>query len=182
LEALYPSKSAGEGEEDDDEETVERRKEGREALQRFVETGAVACKKPKPVHVVMPQPDLTPLKSKFWVSGEDSDDPDDDVTSPTTPEFIKEALDAGFTVEQLARAECALESGNSISSSEKFLPNLIVNTMARKKLVGAPWEGPLPSPRVSPPRTLGDCIASAYQRSTTTNGGSSCQRSTYNGG
>jgi hypothetical protein len=45
--------------------------------------------------------------------------------------------------------------------------------MARKKLVGAPWEGPLPSPRVSPPRTLGDCIASAYHRSTTTNGGSS---------
>ena len=36
----------------------------------------------------------------------------------------------------------------------------------------SPWKGPLPGPRVSPPRTLGDCLATASRRRTGPPGGS----------
>lgn len=154
------------GEEEDEGGVELRRKEGREALSRMVALVVDARQAPKPVHGVPTLSECLPLKSKFWSSGYDSEESNDDVTlSPSTPEFVKDALDAGFTLDQLVRAERALASGNSPSSSEKILPKLITSTMAKKKMVGAPWKGPLPSPRVSPPRTLGDCLTVASRRS-----------------
>jgi hypothetical protein len=52
----------------------------------------------------------------------------------------------GFTIDQLARAEKALTSGNVSSSGDRHLPNSIAARMVQTKLVGAPWQGPLPSP------------------------------------
>ena len=81
-------------------------------------------------------------------------------------------MEAGFTVQQLAKAEQALASGNSPSLVDTILPKIIVSTMTKKKMVGTPWEGSLPLPRVSPPCTLGDCLASATYRNTTRDGAS----------
>lgn len=125
-----------------------------------------ACRWPKPVHGQWAN-DASPARaipSKFWAhDGEDESDDEALVEkqSPSTPEFIVEALDAGFTVDQLARAEKALASSNVPSSGDRLLPNSIVAKMVERKLAGAPWQGPLPSPRVSPPRTLGDCVSKA---------------------
>ena len=84
---------------------------------------------------------------------------------PSTPEFIKEALEAGFTLELLSRAENAFNSGSTPSSSDLKLANSIVSKMVERKIDGRPWQGPLPPPRVSPPRTFGDALAAAtYQR------------------
>jgi len=46
-------------------------------------------------------------------------------------------------------------------SAVRLLPRSIVTKLVQRKFTGAPWQGPLPSPRVSPPRTLGDCVAKA---------------------
>jgi len=84
---------------------------------------------------------------------------------PSTPEFIKEALEAGFTLELLSRAENTFNSGSTPSSSDLKLANSIVSKMVVRKTDGRPWQGPLTPPRVSPPRTFGDAIAAAtYQR------------------
>jgi hypothetical protein len=154
-------------EDDADGDEDRRCKEGREALSRAVALAVDACRRPKPVHgrcVIKDSPPL--IFSKFWAQGEDadSDDSDDEAVaemkSPSTPEFIAEALDAGFSVDQLARAEAALASSND-QSTDRLLPISIVTKLVQRNLAGAPWQGPLPYPRVSPPRTLGDCIANA---------------------
>jgi hypothetical protein len=146
--------------EDDEEDDDERRAaKGRAELSAAVLEVVQATRKPGLIRATR---SAEPIRSKFWVQ-EDSDADvqpapaspplspipsakEIDPTSPTTTEFIKEAMDAGFTIDQLARAE-------------------------QRRLVGSPWEGPLPSPRFSPPRTLlGDCLASA-SRGITGHGG-----------
>jgi len=94
------------------------------------------------------------------------------LATPSTPTFINEALAAGFTVEQLARAEQAQDSGKSSSPTAHQLPNVIVSELVRRTIAMSPWKGPLPSPRVSPSRTLGDCLAMASRRHTGPPGGS----------
>lgn len=84
-------------------------------------------------------------------------------------EFINEAMQAGFTIDHLARAEIALGSG-MVSSSQRRLPKLILNKMVERKLSVVPWQGPLPEPRVSPPRTLGDFLATAMYRKSYSSG------------
>jgi hypothetical protein len=156
----------GDGDTEGDEDR--RCKEGREALSRAVALATEACRRPKPVHgnqcaVALSSP-AQAIPSKFWAQDgfDDSDEEDLEITqSPSTPEFIGEALDAGFTIDQLARAEKALVSGNSSSSSDRHLPSSVVTKLVQRKLVGAPWQGPLPPPRVSPPRTLRDCVVKA---------------------
>jgi hypothetical protein len=77
------------------------------------------------------------------------------------PEFLKEALDAGFTVDRLARAEEALISGKESSSEDHRFSMAVVSKLVRRKLETSPWQGPLLAPRILPPRTLGDCMALA---------------------
>ena len=181
--ALRPSAQFMEVGGEDDEEADDRScKEGRAALSRAVALAADACIRPKPIHGVSSS---TAIPFKFWVQDNDSDlDEEDghgepplaDVTGkrvippttddePSTPEFIKEALEAGFTLELLSRAENAFNSGSTPSSSDLKLANSIVSKMVERKTDGRPWQGPLTPPRVSPPRTFGDAIAAAtYQR------------------
>jgi len=160
----------GEGDEEGDED--QRRKEGREALSSFVAMAAEVSRRPTPVHGVQK---ASPLKSKFWASGGDSDESEEDepkVHSPSTLEFVKEALDAGFTIDQLATAEQVLDTGKASLPRDLLLPRAIVESLIKRKLVGEPWQGPLPAPRVSPPRTLGDFLAKASHRDLGTRGGS----------
>lgn len=169
--ALRPSVSQAEdGDSEDEGDEDWRRRCGREALSREVALAAASSSRPAPVHGV------EPLKSKFWALGDNSDESDDDeagpaTATPSTPVFINEALDAGFTIEQLAMAEHALDSGISSSPNALRLPKVIVSELVRRKLAGTPWKAPLPSPRVSPPRTLGDFLATANRQHLGSRGG-----------
>jgi hypothetical protein len=81
---------------------------------------------------------------------------------------MKEAFDAGFTMEQLHQAE--EELALPTTESPKVCLNLKEGSIS-KKLVDLwisnhrskvrPWKGPLPPPRQSPMRTLGDAITNA---------------------
>lgn len=104
--------------------------------------------------------------SKFCALDDEAEDLEDEEpvetqTDPSTLEFIKDAMDAGFTIKQLSRAEQALGSGNVLSSGDCHLSKTIISKMIQRKLVGEPWHGPLPPPHVSPPITLADFITKA---------------------
>jgi hypothetical protein len=107
--------------------------------------------------------------SKFWASEEDDElslkSDDDDITSPT---LVTEALEAGFTIDQIHQAEEELESPSSekpkVSSkvrdesiSKKLLELWSTNCRSRVR----PWKGPLSSPRQSLLHMLGDVLANA---------------------
>jgi len=53
--------------------------------------------------------------------------------TPSTPVFINEALQAGFTLEQLSRAEQALDSGKKPSTGDLLLTKSIVSVLVQKK-------------------------------------------------
>jgi len=168
--ALLPAVVALEPDSDDDKADDWQRDKGREAMSREVAMAMDATLRPKPVHGVQgggdPSSPAQVIASRFWAQPEDTDDEDPvhEVSVPSTPEFVKDALEADFTVDQLARAERALASGNIPSSSDCRLSRSVISSLVHRKLVGTPWHGPLPSPRVSPPRTLGDFFAKAtYQ-------------------
>ena len=105
----------------DEEEVTEkeeenRRAEGREALSRAVAMAVELSHRPHPVHGDR-------IKSKFWATADESDQ--DDGPDPSTPEFIQEAVDAGFTCDQLAKAEHVLHSGKTPSSDDLFQKQLL---------------------------------------------------------
>jgi hypothetical protein len=131
-----------------------------------VALAAEFSQRPKPIHGVEL---VGAIPSKFWArpgEQEDSVVEDDDLSEPSTPQFISQALDAGFTIDELSRAEKALDSGTTPIPSDVKLSKSIVSNLVQRKIEGKPWQGPLPSPRVSPPRTLGDYLATAtYLRS-----------------
>lgn len=142
----------------------------RRQLSKEVAWAAAMTGRPKPVHAVTPSP-ASPIRSKFWATPDDDDSEDDDeaptpppftgssaTSSPSTEEFVNEASAAGFSRAQLVMAEQQLQAGKN---GDQRLPEVILSTLLRRKLVGPPWRGPLPAERVSPPRTLGDCLASA---------------------
>ena len=84
-----------------------------------------------------------PIKSKFWAVEGESDSEEDEQASPvtpSTPEFINEALHAGFTLDQLSRAEQALDSGKKISPGGLQLSKSIVSTLVQRKIKGVPWQ------------------------------------------
>jgi hypothetical protein len=103
------------------------------------------------------------IHAKFWENSGVPDDSDDDADQEesSTPEFISDAMDAGFTLEQLSKAKRALNSGNTPCSDDVNLSKKIVSKLVQRNINGRPWQGPLPPPRVSPPRTLGDFLAMA---------------------
>ena len=150
----------GNGEEEEEAEVEHRRADGRAALSRVVQLAAEATQRPKPVHAV--QDRASPINSKLWAQSGDSDSEVSEDEEPSTPDFIAQAKDAGFSIDQLVKAEKAIDSGNvNPCSSDVRLANSIDSELVRQKLVGAPWKGPLPPPRVSPLRTLGDAINKA---------------------
>ncbi|CAN6361771.1 unnamed protein product [Urochloa humidicola] len=153
-----------ESDKDDDEDR--RCKEGREALTRVVSRAVEASARPRRIHGV------ERINSKFWAR-EDSDSDssvDEELIAEdiSTPEFIAEAAAAGFSWQELQQAERELASPEVSSKSgieeTRSLPSLasrIVSALVQRKTENRPWKGPLPPPRVSPPRTLGDAFASA---------------------
>jgi len=147
-----------EDEESEEESDVHRQEEGRATLSRVIDLVVDSTRRPSPINAV--QEHASPIKSKFWAQSNDPDLDDDDV--PSTPELINQAQAAGFTLHQLMVAEKALDSGNlNPSSSDIRLAKSIVSKLIQTKTVVSPWKGPLPPPRISPPRTLGDAIAKA---------------------
>jgi hypothetical protein len=119
-------------------------------------------RRPKPVHAV--QDSSGAISSKFWAQPGDQENSDEEEPEPSTPEFIKEAAQAGFSMDQLIRAEQSLNSGKTSTSEDLRLPKAILSTMVQRKFAGVPWQGPLPEPSVSPLRTLGDALAKATHR------------------
>jgi len=116
----------------DEEEVTEkdeenRRTEEREALSRAVAMAMELSHRPHPVHGDR-------IKSKFWATADESDQ--DDGPDPSTPEFIQEAVDAGFTCDQLAKAEHVLHSDKTPSSDDLRLPKTIIVGMLHRKFVG----------------------------------------------
>jgi hypothetical protein len=107
--------------------------------------------------------------SKFWDTGNEDDSSEESETEEATPTLIREALEAGFTIEQLRQAEAELETP-SPSTPKVVRTNLKEDSMAKqivgtwitnRRKNGKPWTGPLPPPRKSPLRTLGDALAKA---------------------
>lgn len=145
---------------EDDQHKERRCREGRAALSRMVQRVVEVTPRPKPVHAI-------PIRSKFWVQEGDGDESEDEGTnSPSTPVFMKQALEVGFLVDQLLRAKKALSSGNmSPVLDDLLLSQTIVQKLLSRKIPLIPWSGPLPEPRISPPRTLGDCIAATLPKS-----------------
>lgn len=126
---------------------------------------ADASSRPKPVHGSA----SGAIPFRFWSQpGDDLYDKDnrDDHSSseddiPSTSEFARAAVEAGFTVDQFSRAERALDAGTVSSPGGVNLARSIVDKLVQRKTSGRRWQGPLPPPRVSLPRTLGDAIAMA---------------------
>lgn len=143
----------------DERPTEQQCREARLELSKFVALVADATP--------CPQKHAVPISSKFWAQGDEADESEDEEPqSPTTPEFLKDAVEAGFTVEQLLRAERALASGNkSPDSTDLLLSKEIVSTLVSRKKHIVPWSGPLPKPRISPPTALGDCVAAVLPKS-----------------
>jgi len=165
--ALLPSEVPIEKE---DEEDVRRRvAQGHEELSEMVATIVPATQGPKLVHAVQDRDSidqLGPIQTKFWNCSDDQVISEDDEDLSMT-EFIHRAKEVRFTVDDLLRADKALASGMDPCLANIKLTHTILSTMVNRKVSGGvPWQGPLPSPRISPPRTLGDCLAKAsYQNS-----------------
>lgn len=154
----------------EDVRDVERRAaRGREELVGFVAAVVEAGHGPQPVHAVQASESfdqLGAIQTKFWSTFEEHVDSEDD-DDLSTPEFTQRAQDAGFSVDKLLRADRALASGNDPCSADiKLTCSILFKMVSRNVSSGVPWQGPLPSPRISPPRTLGDCLAKvSYQNS-----------------
>jgi hypothetical protein len=120
-------------------------------------------KHPRPhIHGIEPE-----WSSKFWALGDDDessvDSEDDDIEVPT---LVEEAIAAGFSIDHLRQAEEELSSPSN--GSTKVCAKLKEGSISKKVVElwisnrqnkAEPWTGPLPTPRKSPPRTLGDALA-----------------------
>jgi hypothetical protein len=107
-------------------------------------------------------------RSKFWASGEDIDSPADSEDEEAEQTPVNEAISKGFTVGHLRQAEEKLPSPPPGSTkvctklkegsiSKEIVELGVVNWRNKVKS----WNEPLPSPRQSPLRTIGDAIANA---------------------
>lgn len=101
------------------------------------------------------------LRSKFWaVDSDESSDEEEEIESIDTPEFVRRAVNAGFSMDELVKAghEEGSSSYNSLCNSS--LDKCVVDTVIQRN-AGKPWTGPLPKPWKSPPMTLGAAISKA---------------------
>jgi hypothetical protein len=101
--------------------------------------------------------------SRLWLLGDDSEvksEEDDDISSSV---LIQEAVQAGFSIEQLRQVEDGLVSLTPPSIKVKpktSLSSKIVEVwMDNRRKKCAPWKGSLSKPRVSPSRTFDDALA-----------------------
>jgi nitrogen regulatory protein PII-like uncharacterized protein len=145
------------------ENTNEAKNLERERIARAIEimtTTGASCRWWDSVHGVEPGP-----WSRFWVTGVDDVESEEEAVkedNTSTSVLIREAMDAGFSIEQLQQAAEELASSKSSSkqvksSSQLSLSNQIVDVwLENQKMKGNPW--PLPKPRKSLMCTFGDVL------------------------
>jgi hypothetical protein len=84
----------------------------------------------------------------------------------TTLELVGEAIEAGFTVDQICQVEAELESPSTHKVCSKLKDGSISKQIVEvwtnnKQNQRKPWTGPLPPPWKSPLHMLGDALANA---------------------
>jgi hypothetical protein len=107
---------------------------------------------------------------KFWASSVESES-DEEIegflVTPTKDEVVEASARVGFAVQDLVHAEEELASMNKVATSRSSvdlrcpLSSKIVKATVQDKSLkqrGKPWQGALPKPRISPPKTLGDAV------------------------
>jgi hypothetical protein len=81
------------------------------------------------------------------------------------PVLIQEAVQVGFSIEQLQQAKEKLASlmtpSTKVKSKASLSSRIIDVWMENRRKKGAPWKGSLPEPRISPSHTFGDVLALA---------------------
>jgi hypothetical protein len=118
------------------------------------------------------------LSYRFWArdgeedsdedseGGQEQDEDDSSMQTLNSPEFCWVAMEVGFTESELLQAEEEVKiSPNSkkyIALEGSLASRVIKDIISNKKV--KPWSGPLPPPRISPRRTIGDAIAMAHVR------------------
>jgi hypothetical protein len=84
------------------------------------------------------------------------------------PVLIWEAVQVGFSIEQLWQVEEELVSPSTAATkvkSKTSLSNKIVDVwVENRRMKGAPWKEPLPESCILPSRTLGDVLTVAMQK------------------
>lgn len=116
------------------------------------------------------------------LTGEDSSNEDEDALSKdsqeddltwASEEILKDAVAAGYSVDDVLTAEAHLQAMASASSPKVrsadcvsgkhrgLLASRLVDDLTERKLAVRPWRGPLPKLRNSPGTTLGDALAKA---------------------
>ncbi|CAN6292162.1 unnamed protein product, partial [Urochloa humidicola] len=80
-----------------------------------------------------------------------------------TPAFVRQAGEAGFSVDQLVSAEEELMEQCYSSLGHQSMAKRVVHAMVAKATEKKckPWTGPLPPPRRSPPMTFGAALEKA---------------------
>jgi hypothetical protein len=113
--------------------------------------------------------DITPF-GRFWVKSDvlSEDDEGKEIATPTKEEFIEAAPHAGYDAQDLIQAENEIVDMEKVSFSSPAssyfccpISSKIIKAIARGKSLKhnrKPWQGSLPKPRISPPRTLGDAV------------------------
>jgi hypothetical protein len=118
------------------------------------------------------------LSYRFWArdgeedsdedseGGQEQDEDDSSMQTLNSPEFCRVAMEVGFTESELLQAEEEVKiSPNSkkyVALEGSLASRVIKDIISNKKV--KPWSGPLPPPRISPRRTIGDAIAMAQVR------------------
>jgi hypothetical protein len=80
-----------------------------------------------------------------------------------TIEFIERLKEHGYTMAELLRAKDEVhvsQISKTYATPDGTTTKTIIKDLAADKKV-RPWRGPLPPPRKSPCRTIGDAIATA---------------------
>jgi hypothetical protein len=137
---------------------------GRESMARITDIAIMASEGTitrSHVHGVEPT-----FRSKLWASTDDDSSTGSEEDKATTPELVAEAIEAGFTVDQIRQAEAELESPSTPKVCSKLKDGSISKQIVEvwinnRRNQGKPWTGPLPPPQKSPLRTLGDALANA---------------------
>jgi hypothetical protein len=153
------------------EESDEGKILDRERLAKAVEITVMAGgsrRRLDSIHGVEPR-----SRSRFLAMGSDAEDSEESVEegTPTSQALIQEALQAGFTIDQIRLAEEDLTSPTTSSlkvrnSSKLSLSSQIVDVwMENRRKKVQPWKDPLPKPRKSQLRTFGDALALATRDS-----------------
>jgi hypothetical protein len=105
---------------------------------------------------------------RFWAQIDESGDKEDGILTHTGNELIIAASHEGFMIEDMNKTDDEIRAAEKVSfpspSNSDFrclISSKIIKAVTRDislKHIMKPWSSPLPKPRISPPRTLGDVV------------------------